>query len=182
MTDGLTQAQLLAITNIERACSILSIVGCIFVIVTFCFSNGFRKPINRLVFYATLGNMMTNVGTLMSRTYIESPSSVGCQFQAFLIQMYVTSPSCQPSYHMSVRRSDTVSVGLCLQMHSGHWLWLSMSTLPFTVNSTPRGYVKWKYPTCYAATASPSSQPLPMSFWRTIKVIGHTEMQSCGAG
>lgn len=93
MAHGLTEAQLLAITNIERACSVLSLVGCLFVIITFCFSDGFHKPINRLVFYATFGNMFTNVGTLMSRTYIESPDSVGCQAQAFLIQMYCASRS-----------------------------------------------------------------------------------------
>ncbi|KAM0334598.1 hypothetical protein ACHAPQ_005089 [Fusarium lateritium] len=32
---------------------------------------------------------MTNVGTLMSRSYTGSPDSVGCQFQAFLIQMFM---------------------------------------------------------------------------------------------
>lgn len=91
MAEELTASQLEAISNIERACSVLSLVGCLFVIVTFCLSRSFHKPVNRLVFYATFGNMMTNVGTLMSRSYIESPNSVGCQFQAFLIQMYVTS-------------------------------------------------------------------------------------------
>jgi hypothetical protein len=50
-------------------------------------SKTFHKPINRLVFYASFGNMLTNVGTLMSRHYLGSPYSVGCQFQAFLIQM-----------------------------------------------------------------------------------------------
>ncbi|KAF9870812.1 G-protein coupled receptor [Colletotrichum karsti] len=33
--------------------------------------------------------MMTNVGTLMARSYIESPASPGCQLQAFLIQMFM---------------------------------------------------------------------------------------------
>lgn len=39
---------------IERTCSVLSLVGCIFIIVTFCVSDAFHKPINRLVFYASL--------------------------------------------------------------------------------------------------------------------------------
>lgn len=30
---------------------------------------------------------MTNVATLMARTYVGMPSSAGCQLQAFLIQM-----------------------------------------------------------------------------------------------
>lgn len=39
---------------IERTCSVLSLLGCIFIIVTFCVSDAFHKPINRLVFYASL--------------------------------------------------------------------------------------------------------------------------------
>jgi hypothetical protein len=85
----LNEEQLVSISNIERACSVLSLVASLFVIVTFCVSRSFHKPVNRLVFYATFGNMLTNVGTLMSRSYVHSPDSVGCQFQAFLIQMYV---------------------------------------------------------------------------------------------
>lgn len=85
----LTPEQLEDISIIERACSVISLLGSLFVIVTFCLSRSFHKPVNRLVFYATFGNMLTNVGTLMSRTYVNSPDSVGCQFQSFLIQMYV---------------------------------------------------------------------------------------------
>ena len=85
--SGLNDDQLIAVSNIERACSILSILASVFVVVTFCLSSSFHKPVNRLVFYATFGNILTNVGTLMSRTYVEAPNSVGCQFQAFLIQM-----------------------------------------------------------------------------------------------
>lgn len=58
------------------------------VILTFSFSKAFHKPINRLVFYATFGNLMTNVATLMAASFIEDVTSAGCQFQAFLIQMY----------------------------------------------------------------------------------------------
>lgn len=83
----LTQGQLEAISIIERVNSVLSLIGSLFIIVTFCFSRAFHKPINRLVFYASFGNMLTNVGTLMSRSYNGTPGSVGCQFQAFLIQM-----------------------------------------------------------------------------------------------
>ncbi|KFH44238.1 Cyclic AMP receptor-like protein A-like protein [Hapsidospora chrysogenum ATCC 11550] len=85
----LTPEQLEDISIIERACSVISLLGSLFVIVTFCLSRSFHKPVNRLVFYATFGNMLTNVGTLMSRTYVNSPDSVGCQFQSFLIQMFM---------------------------------------------------------------------------------------------
>lgn len=83
----LTEAQLASFSVIERACSVLSLIGCIFIITTFCMNKSFHKPINRLVFYASFGNMMTNVATLMARSYVDYGDSAGCQFQAFLIQM-----------------------------------------------------------------------------------------------
>jgi hypothetical protein len=83
----LSRADFDILSIIERTCSVFSLLGCLFIIVTFCCSKSFHKPINRLVFYASFGNMMTNVGTLMARTYIGFPNSAGCQLQAFLIQM-----------------------------------------------------------------------------------------------
>ncbi len=76
-----------ALGIIERACSVFSLLGCVFIIATFCFSKAFHKPINRLVFYASFGNLMTNVATLMARTYVNETDSAGCQFQGFLVQM-----------------------------------------------------------------------------------------------
>lgn len=83
------ETDLQIISIIERAGSVLSLMGCLFVIVTFCCCSGFHKPVNRLVFYATFGNMMTNIGTLMSRSYVDEPDSAGCQLQSFLIQMFM---------------------------------------------------------------------------------------------
>jgi hypothetical protein len=85
----ITVSQLDALSIIERACSVFSLLGCVFIIGTFCASKAFHKPINRLVFYASFGNLMTNVATLMARSYVGDTNSAGCQFQAFLIQMYV---------------------------------------------------------------------------------------------
>jgi hypothetical protein len=87
MDSGLSPSELQGVTVLERVCSGFSLVGSMVVIATFCFSKAFHKPINRLVFYATFGNLLTNVATLMARTFIEDPHSAGCQFQAFLIQM-----------------------------------------------------------------------------------------------
>jgi hypothetical protein len=83
----LTEAQLDGFSVIERTCSVFSLLGCIFIISTFLGSKAFHKPINRLVFYASFGNLMTNVATLMARSYVAQVNSAGCQFQAFLIQM-----------------------------------------------------------------------------------------------
>ncbi|EXU95940.1 G-protein coupled receptor [Metarhizium robertsii] len=86
----LTESQLHAISIMERLCSAISLLGCIFTITTFtCFSAFRDKPVNRLVFYATFGNMASNVATLMARSFLDNPDSFGCQFQAMLIQWFM---------------------------------------------------------------------------------------------
>lgn len=87
--DDIRRDQLDQFSIIERVCSVFSLLGCVFIIATFCARRSFHKPINRLVFYASFGNMMSNVGTLMARTYVGDGNSPGCQFQAFLIQMFL---------------------------------------------------------------------------------------------
>lgn len=88
--EDITPAQLAKITTIERVGSCLSLFGCAIIFLTFCFSRGFnKKPINRIVFYASMGNVMGNVGTLIARSALDNPSSALCQFQAFAIQMSV---------------------------------------------------------------------------------------------
>lgn len=87
MAHGLTVAQLRAIEVTERVTSILSLLGTSYIIVTFLAFPAFRKPINRLVFYASWGNIICNAGTLISRSGIEAgPGSALCQLQAFVIQ------------------------------------------------------------------------------------------------
>ena len=88
----LTEDQLNAIVIIERVNSSLSVVGCIFIMVTFLSSKAFHKPINRLVFFASAGNIMTNVATLISRSALGDLNGALCQMQGFLIQMYVRLP------------------------------------------------------------------------------------------
>lgn len=91
---SLSDNQLAAITAAERATSILSVVGTTIVISTFLASPSFRKPINRVVFFASWANILTNVGTLISRTAIvqKEHGEVLCRFQAFIIQWYVFFP------------------------------------------------------------------------------------------
>jgi len=85
---GLTVQQIYAIEVTERLGSVLSLLGTAFIISTFLYDNAFHKPINRLVFYACWGNIMANVGTLISRSGIElGLDRPLCQFQGFLIQM-----------------------------------------------------------------------------------------------
>ena len=90
MTTHLTDSQTKALETTERVASCLSLVGTTFVMITFVTSPPFRKPINRLIFYATLGNTALNVATLISRAGIRAGvASHLCQFQGFLIQMFV---------------------------------------------------------------------------------------------
>lgn len=82
-----SQAQLSAISLTERICSAVSLVGTFVIVTTFISFRSFRKPINRLVFYASWGNIMANVATLISQSGIQAGvGSSLCQFQAFLIQ------------------------------------------------------------------------------------------------
>lgn len=84
---SLTATQQQDIIIIERIGSVLSLIGATFVIVTFIIDENFRKPINRLVFLATFGNILTNVATLISIAGVEAgETSAICQFQGFLIQ------------------------------------------------------------------------------------------------
>jgi len=86
-SKALDETQVDILSVIERTCSVFSLLGSLFVIATFCLSKAFHKPINRLVFYASFGNLITNVATLMARGFLDDTGGAGCQFQGFLIQM-----------------------------------------------------------------------------------------------
>ena len=85
-TSELSPSQTYAISTTERVASVLSLIGAFVIIITFLSDTGFRKPINRLVFYAAWGNIFTNVATIISVNGIGVQGL--CQFQAFLIQWY----------------------------------------------------------------------------------------------
>lgn len=88
MTTSLTPSQLKSLELTERIASAFSLVGTSFILFTFVYSPAFRKPINRIIFYASWGNTLCNVATLMSLSGIRAgPNSHLCQFQGFLIQL-----------------------------------------------------------------------------------------------
>ena len=89
---SLTAGQSRALEITERVASCFSLIGTIFIFITFVSSPNFRRPINRLVFYASWGNTLCNIGTLMSGSPIHAgANSHLCQFQGFLIQMLTMS-------------------------------------------------------------------------------------------
>ncbi|KAF8435206.1 hypothetical protein BGX38DRAFT_1054231, partial [Terfezia claveryi] len=77
----------------SRVGSIFSLLGAGFIIVTFCVSRAFHKPINRLAFFASFGNILTNVATLISqdgiRAYHEDHQAPICKMQSMLIQWFM---------------------------------------------------------------------------------------------
>ena len=85
-----SDGELLAIEIVERVVSILSLFGAILIISTFTTFPSLRKPINRLVFYATFGNLLTNIATLISFSGIRrGDGSALCIYQGFFIQMFM---------------------------------------------------------------------------------------------
>ncbi|GIJ86755.1 hypothetical protein Asppvi_005650 [Aspergillus pseudoviridinutans] len=90
----LSRHQQSVLSIIERVCSCVSVVGSGVVIATFVSSREFRKPINRLIFYASWGNLLSNVATLIAESSLQdSPHGALCQFQGFMIQWFLPADS-----------------------------------------------------------------------------------------
>ena len=87
-TKQLTDNELRSLETVERVASCFSLIGAIFIFLTFVASSNFRRPVNRLIFNASWGNTLGNIATLVSLSGPRSgQASHLCQFQAFLIQM-----------------------------------------------------------------------------------------------
>lgn len=130
----LTSGQKNALMITERVVSIFSILGIFFILVTFYFLSSFNKPINRLVFYASFGNLGMNIACLISEDGINAgPLSPLCQFQAFLIQMCGV---LQNQFYVCDSVADSGITGSWVSMHSGPaaWhgtsIWLSSTNTP----------------------------------------------------
>jgi hypothetical protein len=88
---SLNEQQLFAISITERVCSVVSLISAGIAILTYLSRSAFRKPINRLIFYALWGNIIFNIATLISRSGLQHGiESALCQFQAFLVQWFVS--------------------------------------------------------------------------------------------
>jgi hypothetical protein len=83
----LTPSQARDVEIVERTMSMVSLFGTFFILGTFTCFPFFRKPINRLVVYASVGNCMANVATLIASSGMKAgENSALCEFQAFFIQ------------------------------------------------------------------------------------------------
>ncbi|KZM19612.1 transmembrane signaling receptor [Ascochyta rabiei] len=94
----LSAPQLHLISTITRLASVLSILGSLFIILTFASTPTFRKPVTRLIFYATWGNLITNGATLLSTSAIPhgdgTAASGLCTAQAALMQWFMLADPC----------------------------------------------------------------------------------------
>ncbi|KAB8069034.1 slime mold cyclic AMP receptor-domain-containing protein [Aspergillus leporis] len=87
---SLTNEQIRAISIVERVGGSFSIVGCAFIVTTYFALPLFRKPVKRLIFYASFGNICSAVSSLISTGgIIEGSNSALCQVQAFFIQYWI---------------------------------------------------------------------------------------------
>ncbi|KAK0109907.1 hypothetical protein ONS95_002578 [Cadophora gregata] len=92
LVKDLSEDTLWQLSIIERTAASLSLIGICFIITSFLFCKAFHKSINRLIFFASVGNFFTCVGTLISRDAISGTSvsdPVLCKTQSFLIQMFM---------------------------------------------------------------------------------------------
>lgn len=92
MPRQLTPSEIEAIEAVQRMSSVLSILGALFIIVTFLGSPRFHKPINRLAFYAAIANILCTVATSISRAGLAAgPGSALCNMQGLFIQTFLQS-------------------------------------------------------------------------------------------
>jgi len=89
-TIPLSASELNALVITERVNSCLSMAGIFFVLITYTFSSHFDKPINRLIFFATWGNIGSTVASLISDAgplaVVGHKTAPLCQLQGFLVQ------------------------------------------------------------------------------------------------
>ncbi|CCX32418.1 hypothetical protein FPQ18DRAFT_272007 [Pyronema domesticum] len=87
ITAPFTNHQFDILEKTSRISSVFSLFGAGFIMITFCTSEKFRRPINRLAFYASFGNVLTNIATIYSRAGINAGrDSLLCQLQGGIIQ------------------------------------------------------------------------------------------------
>ncbi|OAX83545.1 hypothetical protein ACJ72_02090 [Emergomyces africanus] len=86
----LSLRQLYVMETSARALSAVSLAASFFIMGSFLGSNLFRTPVNRAMFYATLGNVLANIGTMIGRDGISRGDDSGlCRCQAFLLQWFL---------------------------------------------------------------------------------------------
>ncbi|CZT11060.1 related to G protein coupled receptor like protein [Rhynchosporium graminicola] len=88
---GLHYEQIQTLIVIERTTASISVVATLSLMTTFIFIKGFRTLSNTLIFYASFANLFANVAALIGGSALRNTRGALCQFQAFLLQMFMQS-------------------------------------------------------------------------------------------
>lgn len=88
---GLTKEQVDSLIIIERVTASISVFSTLFLLTTFVFIKAFRTLSNTLIFYASFANLFANVAALIGGSALGKLSSPLCQFQGFLLEMFMQS-------------------------------------------------------------------------------------------
>lgn len=113
----LTDNQVANLISIERITACISVSGTIFLIATFIFFKEFRTLSNTLIFYASFANIFANVAALIGGSALSNTSGPLCQFQSFLLEMWVIFPT-------SMYSTAHHHLGSCNRIQCGRWQWL----------------------------------------------------------
>ena len=85
---ALTDEQTRILMALTRTATVLSALGVIAIITTFCMSRHFRNPMHRLIFISAFFNAFDVLCTMISVSGPQAGNkSALCQFQGFLNQM-----------------------------------------------------------------------------------------------
>ncbi|KAL1630305.1 hypothetical protein SLS56_004977 [Neofusicoccum ribis] len=89
--DGVTRLD----QALARVSAMLGLAGSLFIIATFVLLPRLRRPMNRLLFYTSLGNLFLDTFYFISVWAIPKPggSMHFCRTQGFMIQIFSLSPS-----------------------------------------------------------------------------------------
>ncbi len=87
---NLTPDQINTLIAIERTTASISVAATLCLLTTFVFFKPFRTLSNTLIFYASFANLFANVAAMIGGSALGNLSGGLCQFQGFLLEMYVT--------------------------------------------------------------------------------------------
>ncbi|KAB8299051.1 hypothetical protein EYC80_001178 [Monilinia laxa] len=76
---------------IERTTASISVLGTLALFATFIFIKSFRTLSNTIIFYASFANLFANVAALIGGSALSQVNSPLCQFQGFLLEMFMQS-------------------------------------------------------------------------------------------
>ncbi|KAH8601525.1 hypothetical protein B0O99DRAFT_648244 [Bisporella sp. PMI_857] len=88
---GLTKQEIRNLIVIERVTASVSVLGTLSLLATFVSIKDFRTLSNTIIFWASFANLFANIAALIGGSALSRESSPLCQFQGFLLEMFMQS-------------------------------------------------------------------------------------------